>query len=150
MPRKRIVGGVITYHRDKLLIVKPTYRDYWLIPGGVVEAAESPLLCARREFREEIGFDLEIERLLCVDHATQTQPFIDEALHFLFRGRDLQDEDVARIRLQVEELSEFRFVDRKEAMSLVSRALSRRIEAIWNLRAGPLFLENGREGAWGI
>jgi hypothetical protein len=35
-------GALFFNHRDEILILKPTYRDDWLIPGGVVELDESP------------------------------------------------------------------------------------------------------------
>jgi ADP-ribose pyrophosphatase YjhB (NUDIX family) len=34
---------------------RPTYKDYWDIPGGYVEPGESPLGACRREIREELS-----------------------------------------------------------------------------------------------
>lgn len=31
LPRKRIVACLVAYHGGRLLIVKPTYRDGWLL-----------------------------------------------------------------------------------------------------------------------
>ncbi len=44
LPRKRMGAGVLFFDRaGNLLIVKPRYKAGWTIPGGVVEAGESPL-----------------------------------------------------------------------------------------------------------
>ena len=144
LPRKRIVGAVLVEHDQRILIVKPTYKDFWLIPGGVIEKHESPYTGALREFHEEIGFTTEIVRLLCVDHVNQETPFADEAIHFLFRGRDLRSEEIARIRLQESELSEYRLVDFDEAERLLDPRLARRLaQAINDAHESPLYLENG-------
>ncbi|MUN05880.1 NUDIX domain-containing protein [Agromyces luteolus] len=42
-------------------------RSAWTLPGGGIEGAEHPLEAARREIREETGYDAEIDRLLGID-----------------------------------------------------------------------------------
>ncbi|MEO0768780.1 MAG: NUDIX hydrolase [Cyanobacteria bacterium J06649_4] len=44
-------GGLFFDSEGRLLILKPTYRNDWLIPGGVVEANESPRHACMREVR---------------------------------------------------------------------------------------------------
>jgi len=68
LPKKRMASGVLYLNEVReLLIVKPTYRDHWLIPGGVVEINESPLQAARREVKEELGIDAGDLEFICVD-----------------------------------------------------------------------------------
>nr|BFE76200.1 hypothetical protein GCM10020092_095010 [Actinoplanes digitatis] len=39
LPRKRMAAGVLLSDgRDRVLLVEPTYKPYWEIPGGTVEA----------------------------------------------------------------------------------------------------------------
>lgn len=52
-----------------VLLVKPTYKEGWDIPGGLVEADESPREAAQRECLEELGRNVEIGALLCVHYA---------------------------------------------------------------------------------
>lgn len=43
LPRKRMACGVLIFNeKNELLIVKNSYKDYWSIPGGVIEENESP------------------------------------------------------------------------------------------------------------
>ncbi|WP_353826918.1 NUDIX hydrolase [Agromyces sp. SYSU T0242] len=42
-------------------------RSAWTLPGGGIEGAEHPVAAARREIREETGYDAEIDRLLGID-----------------------------------------------------------------------------------
>ncbi|WP_405495010.1 NUDIX domain-containing protein [Nocardia sp. NBC_00511] len=68
LPRKRMgAGALFVDELDRVLLVEPTYKDYWELPGGVVEANESPLAAAVREIDEELGLTVTLGRLLAVD-----------------------------------------------------------------------------------
>src|SRR4030042_1026069 len=42
LPKKRIAVGVLLFNDDnQLLVLKPSYKDHWTIPGGVVNEYES-------------------------------------------------------------------------------------------------------------
>ena len=61
-------GALIFDEAGRLLILKPTYKAGWTIPGGQVEAdGETPWEACRREAREESGVEIETGRLACVD-----------------------------------------------------------------------------------
>src|SRR4051794_34297997 len=48
-------GALIRDVEGRILLVKPTYKDGWDIPGGYVEPGESPADACNREIAEEIG-----------------------------------------------------------------------------------------------
>ena len=56
-------GALIRARKGRLLILKPTYKGGWTVPGGVVEIGESPWEACRRETREECGLDVTSGRL---------------------------------------------------------------------------------------
>jgi hypothetical protein len=55
VPRIPASAGALIFDEDgRLLILKPSYKKGWTIPGGQIEAAgESPWAACRREAREE-------------------------------------------------------------------------------------------------
>src|SRR4051794_36656315 len=66
-PRKRVATDVIIRDQDdRLLLVNPTYKPDWDLPGGMAEANEAPIEAAHRELREELGLTVEIASLLSV------------------------------------------------------------------------------------
>src|SRR5271166_1724851 len=61
-------GALIFDQTGRLLILKPTYKTGWTIPGGVMEAdGETPWEACRREVREECGIEVRRSRLACMD-----------------------------------------------------------------------------------
>ncbi|MGI4792135.1 MAG: NUDIX domain-containing protein [Janthinobacterium lividum] len=77
MPRPRACGALI--HNDTILLVRhvePT-RSYWTLPGGGLEAGETPAEAAVREVMEETGVAVEAVRLLwegSYGHGHRTSP----------------------------------------------------------------------------
>ncbi|MCG8969101.1 NUDIX domain-containing protein [Streptomyces sp. CL12-4] len=85
------------------MLVDPIYQDPWDIPGGAVDADESPRAGAHREIKEELGLDLPSGRLLAVDW-TAPRPDRSEGIVFIYDGGPLTAEQLATIQLQPEEL----------------------------------------------
>ncbi len=146
LPRKRIAAGCLFFDEaGQLLLVKPTYKEGWDIPGGVVEANESPLAGCVREIREELGIEWLPQRLLAVDFNPET-PEHSESLHFIFYGGVLPPEIIAAIRLPARELSEFVLLEPAEAVSRLKPRLRRRVYACLPLLQSPgmVYLEEGK------
>src|SRR5688500_17238137 len=57
---------------NEVVLVKPSYRNLWHLPGGLLDANESPRQAAQREVQEELGLDVRVNGLLCVDFKTAT------------------------------------------------------------------------------
>ncbi|WP_305786374.1 NUDIX domain-containing protein [Symbioplanes lichenis] len=145
LPRKRMGAGVLlSDHRGRVLLVEPTYTDYWEIPGGAVEADESPYAAAVREVDEELGLPLRPGRLLVTDWVPP-RPDRTEGLMLLFDGGLLTPEQTDRIQLPAEELRSWAWCTEHEATDRLSDLLSRRITAAIRARAdgSPAYLENG-------
>lgn len=104
--------------------MKPVYRETWLLPGGIVEKNESPRQACIREIEEELGLQVTITRLLCVDYK-QPRTALGDGFEFIFLGGTLDMEAVGHILLQMEELSEARFVDLETAMKLLNHRAAR-------------------------
>src|SRR5271154_7456509 len=69
LPRVPVSAGALIFDQaGRLLILKPTYKTGWTIPGGIMEAdGETPWDACRREGREECGIDVRAGRLACTD-----------------------------------------------------------------------------------
>ena len=142
-------GALLFDDRERLLILKTTYTPGWTIPGGVMEAdGETPWEACRREVLEETGLTVTRGRLVAVD-SRPAKPGRKLGLRFLFDCGIVTPDQAATIRLQAMEISEHRFAPRDEALDLLRKAVSRRVEAVWPA-SGPrdaqncVYLESGR------
>ncbi|MEK8173498.1 NUDIX domain-containing protein [Streptomyces sp. M19] len=59
-PGHRRIGALLLIRNPAghVLLVKPSYKPGWLLVGGGAKRDEAPHLAARREAREETGWDL--------------------------------------------------------------------------------------------
>ena len=136
LPKKQVGTAVLLFNAaGELLIVKPDYKDGWLVPGGSTDEDESPLHCAIRETREEIGLDLPELQLVGIYYGLKRGVFTD-SLKFIFSGGTLSETQISEIKLQTDELEEYRFCPPEEAVALFSSSLQNSIpkciEAIKN------------------
>lgn len=139
-------GALIFNEKGERLVLKPTYKDHWSIPGGVVDKNESPRQACIREIKEEIGLDIKDLRFLCVDYYRNLDNQKGESLQFLFYGEKLDENQIQNIEIDGREIGEFKFAEVDEAKSLFGKGLSARIpkalEAIKNNTA--FYLEDGK------
>lgn len=59
--RKEKSCGCIIIKDDKVLLVFEKNRNFWGFPKGHVETGETELETAKREVKEEVGLDVEID-----------------------------------------------------------------------------------------
>lgn len=127
LPKKRMgVGALIQNDKGEILVVKPNYKDHWSIPGGVVDENESPRTACMREVIEEIGIELKDVKFLCVDYTSNVSEK-GESLQFVFFGGKLSENEIGKIRLDSEEITEYRFLKISEALPLLSEKLRMRL-----------------------
>ncbi|WP_281945196.1 NUDIX domain-containing protein [Streptomyces olivaceus] len=146
MAHPRMAAGALFFDAaGRILMVEPTYKDYWDIPGGYVETGESPLHAAVREVREELGITPPLGRLLAVDWAPNEAE--GDKVLYLFDGGQLSQDQLASIELQQDELKSFAFVAADQLSERTIPRLARRIAAAVSSRTdtAPAYLEHGEE-----
>ena len=142
-PTKRMgAGALIRDERGRVLLVEPTYQESWEIPGGSVDADESPRAACARELEEELGLRGEVGRLLCIEWQGP-EPDRTESMMLVYDGGLLTD--TSTIRLARDELASYRFVELDELDALLVERLSRRVRAAARALAdgGVAELEHG-------
>jgi len=145
LPRKRMgAGALLSDDQGRVLLVEPTYKPYFEIPGGSVEADESPRAAVVRELKEELGLPVQPGRLLVVDWVPPRLGRT-EGLMMVFDGGVLTPAQTEQIRLPADELRSWAWCTEQQAGERLSELLARRISAAVRARAeGTVaYLENG-------
>ncbi|MFC8449333.1 NUDIX domain-containing protein [Kitasatospora sp. NPDC057223] len=166
LPNWRPVGGYLTTvarptSYGSFLVTDPAGRvlgmrsavnpDVWNFPGGNVEHGESPFTTALREAQEELGLDLTAEnpeviaprRLVAVVHEQAGTEYPVPVCGYVFDGGVLDAEQQARIRLDADEHTEWRFETAHDWHALMSPPRYQRLLQVLRAhRSGiPLYLE---------
>jgi len=82
----RVAAFRETAQRPEILLVRERRDGGWTLPGGWADVGETPSEAARREVREESGFEVEVKRLLALYdkriHPHPPQPYYIYKLFF--------------------------------------------------------------------
>ncbi|WP_097235828.1 NUDIX domain-containing protein [Streptomyces sp. 1331.2] len=140
----RTAAGVLFFDEDdRVLLVKPTYKPGWEIPGGYLHAGETPSEGAAREVKEELGITPPIGRLLVADWAPH--PTEGDKLLFVFDGGVLPADELDLITVDQVEIGEYAFHTTDQLDVLLIPRLARRVHAGCAARAKSetVYLEHG-------
>lgn len=136
----RVAAGALFFDdQGRVLLVHPTYKDTWDLPGGYVEHGESPAAACSRELREELGVDRQPSSLLSVDWAPSGSE--GDKLLFLFDCGELSADDELEIQTDGQEISEWRWVALDDLDTYVIDRIAKRVRSTTNEKA--IYLENG-------
>lgn len=99
--RKLVVAGLITSDRGRVLITQRRADQplplQWELPGGKIEAGESPAQALARELAEELGVRVDIGRIWDVLHHGYDDY---EVVMLVYHCRLRQDEEVRCLEVQ--------------------------------------------------
>ena len=135
---------LFTDRQGRVLVVNPTYKPRWELPGGAVEDDESPGTAAVREIAEELGIERTVGPLLAVDYVpADPSRARTEGLIMVFDGGVVDDPAV--LRLPADELSDWEFVEPDRLGDYLPALQTRRAVAALAARASgtAVYLEDG-------
>ena len=126
--RRMAASALFRDESGRVLLVDPSYKDRWDLPGGAVEAEESPHAACRREVAEELGLDRSPGRIVAVDWVP-SRPERPEGVVIVYDGGILSAAETKEIVLGDDELAGYAFVEPAEVAERVTPLLARRIGA---------------------
>ena len=144
LPRVPASAGALLHDgTGRILVLKPSYKGGWTVPGGQVEEdGESPWEACRREVAEETGLVVTSGRLACVDFL-HPRPGRPGGVRFLFDCGVVTADQRATVVVQADEIEDHRWATPAEAADLLSGPVGRRVGRTLGA-ATTIYLENGR------
>ncbi|MEU5779758.1 NUDIX hydrolase [Micromonospora lupini] len=140
----RVAAGVLFFDNEgRVLLVRPSYKEHWEIPGGYVEPGESPRAGCNREIQEELGLTPALGPMLVVDWAPAEHE--GDKLLFIFDGGSLNAEQERDIHFVDGELTEWRYVSAESLEQYGPPRLARRIRTAIAARSNGMsaYAEHG-------
>ncbi|GHJ10592.1 hypothetical protein TPA0907_49590 [Micromonospora humidisoli] len=140
----RVAAGALFFDAEgRVLLVRPSYKDHWDIPGGYVEPGESPRTACVREIEEELGLTIAVGPMLVVDWAPAEGE--GDKLLFIFDAGPLTTKQEQAIRFVDGELTEWRYVTPEDLDRHGPPRLARRLRTAIAARNGsnPTYAEHG-------
>ncbi|SER66527.1 8-oxo-dGTP pyrophosphatase MutT, NUDIX family [Propionibacterium cyclohexanicum] len=142
MATHRLIGHVlIRDEAGRVLFVETTYKKDWELPGGIVEAGETPRRGAERELEEELGMHIDLDQPLVIDWMP---PYLgwSDAVEFIFDGGRLDSSQAANFKRPRTEIAAYHWLGADEIPRHVTALSARRLAAL--LAGLPLrYTENG-------
>ncbi len=148
MARPRMAAGALFFNdQGHVLLVRPSYKPKWEIPGGYIETGESPLAACQREVAEELGISPAIGPLLVVDWAPNEAE--GDKVLFVFDGGQLGEVETKAIKPASNELLAAEFHPAEAVEELLIPRLARRVKKAITARGQthPQYLERGESAA---
>ncbi|MFF5565338.1 NUDIX domain-containing protein [Streptomyces sp. NPDC012623] len=140
--------GALLPGARSILIVHPARPGApWALPGGLVEAGESPVEALRREVHEELGIEVDVQAadLFAVEWVQATRRGRRDRLAFVFAGPCLSETETDRITLQFNELDRWAWARPEDALDLLHPRIAARIRGPLQLPGQTLYLETHNE-----
>ena len=125
-PRFRAaVAALIFDEQGRILLFKHTYRKFeWGIPAGGLEYREQPADAILREFYEETGMQIEIERLLTVISAREDHHLSMVYLCKIVSGEFKESLEISEMKyFPVDEMPVVMLTTEKELIKWAAKAL---------------------------
>lgn len=143
LPRKHMSAGVLLRREDdRILLVEPSYRPNWDIPGGVVYPDEASW---RTAVREELGIERSLGLPLVIDHVPADGQ-MPKGIAWIFDKGRIDDAVVDILALTDPEIVSADLYPPAEITGKVSASLARQLNVAVEAAAkggGPVLCEDG-------
>ncbi|MBB5938795.1 NUDIX domain-containing protein [Streptomyces zagrosensis] len=135
--------------QERILLVKPTYKPHWQLPGGAAHKGEEISQAVQREVLEETGIIRKFTHYVAADQVMASKTSA-EGINFVAVADELTADEIVNLAVPAaasKEISDIRMVSRDDMGDLVIPGQERRIRAAFRtLQAGLLspFLVEGK------
>ncbi|MQS17370.1 NUDIX hydrolase [Streptomyces kaniharaensis] len=114
----------------RVLVLEPSYKAHLELPGGMVEAHETPAQAAGRELAEELGLRVPVGRLLVVDSNSAALSKYGRALTcHIYDAEPLTPAQTRELRFVDGEIRAAQWLEPKDAQNALPPLLAERVAA---------------------
>lgn len=138
------VFGIIFNEHEKVLLCHRLDYDLWNLPGGGLEPGEAPWQGVIREVKEEVGLDVDAERLAGVYSKPEENEIVFSFICKITGGKISTSNEADLIEyFSFEELPKNMSLKQKER---IKDALAKNYKTLLKIQTGPSSIELIKQG----
>lgn len=123
------VGTYIRNSKKEILLTK-SYKwkngKLWIVPGGHIEWGESIASAAKREAQEEVGLNVDFNRIIYIHEAIFPKEFHKKG-HYIFIECECLVKNNQRVQVDNNEIQEAKWFSLEEALRQVTDSWTKKV-----------------------
>ncbi|MCL2331577.1 MAG: NUDIX domain-containing protein [Proteobacteria bacterium] len=129
------VGPLPINDNGEVMLCKSSKWPDWGVSGGHVEPGETLEQAVVREAKEELGVEVEVLEQLCMEECFMSPPEFKRNSHFIYFTFLVKIKPSQVVKIDNDEIIEYKWAPLKEALSLMGRTYKKPIEILLNRKS---------------
>jgi len=117
LEKPKVVVGCLIINDGKILLCRsPKWRNLWVVPGGHIEYGETIEEAVKREVEEEVGLNVELEKVLFVQELIEPKDYHKKS--HMISLECVCKAKTEKVKIDNREIKEYKWVSIEEGLKM--------------------------------